>query len=55
MYVVIITDETSHFQKRLVYGTFNSVEEIKDWIRGKFTNSSYTIDIHPLRKPEDEA
>lgn len=54
MYILIITDETVHFKTRTVYGPFDSVEDIKEWIKDKFNNSSYSIDIHPLIDPSQQ-
>ena len=53
MYILIITDETVHFRTRTVYGPFDNVENIKEWLKDKFNNSSYSIDIHPLIRPND--
>ena len=54
MYILIITDETVHFKARTVYGPFDSVEDIKEWIKNKFNNSSYSIDIYPLIDPSQQ-
>ena len=54
MYILMITDETVHFKKRTVYGPFDSVEDIKDWIKDKFNNSSYSIDIYPIIDPSQQ-
>lgn len=53
MYILIVTDETSHFSSKTVYGTFDSVEEIQKWLKegNKFNNSSYSLDIYPLKNP----
>ena len=51
MYILMITDETAHFKTRTVYGPFNSIENIKEWIKDKFNNSPYIIDIYPIIDP----
>ena len=48
-YIVIVSNIT--FKK--VFGPFLSVEEIKDWIKDKYNNSEYHIDIHPVIPPTD--
>ena len=63
MYILIITYDTvttneysysTHFKTRTVYGPFDSIEDIKEWIKDKFNNSSYSIDIYPLIDPSQQ-
>jgi len=55
MYIVIITDQKDFFLAKKVYGTFESVEEIQKWLKegNKFNNSSYSIDIYPVKNPNE--
>ena len=53
MYIVIITDNTDYFPTKKVYGTFESVEEVQEWLpKNKYDNSNYYIDIHILNDPD---
>jgi len=51
-YIVTISSSYKGFiQERMVFGPFDSVENIKEWLKDKYTNSRYTIDIYPLNYP----
>jgi hypothetical protein len=51
-YIVIISSAYEEFfEKKIVFGPFNSVEDIREWLKDKYNNSKYTIDIHPLVYP----
>lgn len=54
MYILMITDDTVDFKTKNAYGPFDSVEDIKEWIKDKFNNSSYSIDIYPLIDPSQQ-
>lgn len=51
-YIVIISENNKGFTlSKMVFGPFNSTEEIKDWLKNKYNNWRYTIDIHPILDP----
>ena len=54
-YIAIISSAYEEFfEKKIVFGPFNSVEDIREWLKDKYNNSKYTIDIHPLLTPLDK-
>jgi len=54
-YIVIISSSYKGFiDQKMTFGPFNSVEDIRDWLKDKYNNSKYTIDIHPLLTPLDK-
>ena len=54
MYVVIITDNTNYVPTVKVYGIFESIENVQEWLpKNKYNNSNYYIDIHPLNNPDE--
>ena len=53
-YIVIISSSYKGFiEQKMVFGPFHSVEDIREWLKDKYNNSRYTIDIHPLNYPYD--
>ena len=53
-YAVMISSFYKGFvEEKMIFGPFNSVEDIKEWLKNKYNNSRYTIDIHPLNYPYD--
>lgn len=51
-YIVIISSSYEEFfEKRMVFGPFDSIEHIQEWLKDKYNNSKYTIDIHPVHYP----
>ena len=53
-YVLMISSSYKGFtEERMIFGPFNSIEDIKKWLEDKYKNSRYTIDIHPLNYPYD--
>jgi len=53
-YIVMISSSYKGFvEEKMVFGPFNNVEDIKEWLKDKYNNSRYTIDIHPLNYPYD--
>jgi len=51
--VIISSSYEKFFEKKMVFGPFNRVEDIREWLKDKYNNSKYTIDIHPLLYPKD--
>lgn len=53
-YIVIISSSYKGFiDEKMVFGPFNSVEDIREWLKDKYNNSKYIIDVHPLNYPYD--
>jgi len=53
-YIAIISSSYEEFfEKRMVFGPFDSIEHIQEWLKDKYNNSKYTIDIHPVHYPYD--
>jgi len=51
-YIVIISSSYKGFiEERMVFGPFDSVESVQEWIKDKYNNWRYTIDIHPILDP----
>ena len=51
-YVVIISSSYKGFiQDKVVFGPFDTIEDIKEWLKDKYNNSRYAIDIHPVNYP----
>ena len=53
-YIVMISSSYKGFiQERIVFGPFNSVEDIKEWLKDRYNNWRYTIDIQPMLDPQN--
>lgn len=53
-YILIVSSYyKGFFQEKMVFGPFSSVDDIKEWLKDKYKDSRYTIDIHPLNYPYD--
>ncbi len=53
-YIVIISSSYKGFiQERAVFGPFDSVENIENWLKDRYNNWRYTIDIHPIIDPHN--
>ena len=53
-YIVTISSSYKGFiDQKMVFGPFNSIEDLREWLKDKYNNSKYTIDIHPLNYPYD--
>ena len=51
-YIVIISSFYKGFvEEKMVFGPFDSIEDIREWLKDKYNNSRYTIDIYPLNYP----
>lgn len=37
----------------MVFGPFDTIENIKEWLKDKYKSSRYAIDIYPLNYPSD--
>lgn len=53
-YVVIVSSSSDPFHFRKVFGPFESIEEIKEWLKDKYDDWAYTIDVNPLIEPEGD-
>lgn len=53
-YVVIVSSSSDPFHFRKVFGPFETIEEIKDWIKDKYSDWAYMIDINPLIEPKGD-
>ena len=51
-YIVTISSSYKGFvEERMVFGPFNSVEDIKEWLKDRYNSFKYSIDIYPLLEP----
>jgi len=50
---MISASRKGFIEERMVFGPFNTIENIKKWLKDKYNDSRYTIDIHPLNYPYD--
>jgi hypothetical protein len=51
-YIVIISSSYKGFiDEKMIFGPFDNVEDIREWLKDKYNNSKYIIDIYPLNYP----
>jgi len=51
-YIVTISSAYKGFvEEKMVFGPFDSIEDIREWLKDKYNNSKYIIDINPLNQP----
>ena len=51
-YIVIISSYYKGFIKeKMAFGPFNSVDNVKHWLKEKYQSYKYQIDIYPILPP----
>jgi len=51
-YIVMISSSYKGFvEEKMVFGPFNSIEDIKGWLKERYNSHKYQIDIYPILHP----